>query len=199
MKATTVNGDTGRRETSPVASAPATVHFVLQGKGGVGKSFVASILGQYFQVRGRDVRCFDTDPVNQTFAQYRELGVERLDLLADGSIDQRAFDGLVERLLTEDECFVVDNGASTFIPMWNYILETGAVVQAQPLPWTAGLKNRKRDMSFEQPCVIASPCKVNAYPYSRTLRRTDDYVQVSKDVDQCWRSVATRPSVMSSG
>lgn len=127
MKAATVNGDTGQRETNPVTSAPATVHFVLQGKGGVGKSFVASILGQYFQVRGRDVRCFDTDPVNQTFAQYRDLGVERLDLLSDGSIDQRAFDGLVERLLTEEGCFVVDNGASTFIPMWNYILENDVV------------------------------------------------------------------------
>jgi adenylylsulfate kinase-like enzyme len=127
MKAATVNGDTGRRETSSVTSAPATVHFVLQGKGGVGKSFVASILAQYFQARGRNVRCFDTDPVNQTFAQYRELGVERLDLLADGNIDQRAFDGLVERLLTEEGCFVVDNGASTFIPMWNYILENDVV------------------------------------------------------------------------
>ncbi|MBN9657082.1 MAG: conjugal transfer protein TraL [Acidobacteria bacterium] len=127
MKTATANGDAGRREISPVASAPATVHFVLQGKGGVGKSFVASILGQYFQTRGREVRCFDTDPVNQTFAQYRELGVERLDLLVDGSIDQRAFDGLVERLLTEEGCFVVDNGASTFIPMWNYILENDVV------------------------------------------------------------------------
>ena len=68
MKSAMVNGDMGQREANPVTSAPATVHFVLQGKGGVGKSFVASILGQYFQVRGRDVRCFDTDPVNQTFA-----------------------------------------------------------------------------------------------------------------------------------
>ena len=50
MKAATVNGDTGRREANPLTGAPATVHFVLQGKGGVGKSFVASILGQYFQV-----------------------------------------------------------------------------------------------------------------------------------------------------
>jgi hypothetical protein len=69
----------------------------------------------------------DTDPVNQTFAQYGELEVRRLDLLVDGTIDQRAFDGLIERLLTEDDVFVVDNGASTFIPMWNYVLENDVV------------------------------------------------------------------------
>jgi hypothetical protein len=110
--------------TVTTAAADETaVHLVLQGKGGVGKSLVASILGQYFLTRGRRVRCVDTDPVNQTFAQYRALAVRRLELLSDGGIDQRGFDTLMERLLTEDGVFVVDNGASTFIPMWNYILE----------------------------------------------------------------------------
>jgi hypothetical protein len=127
MKTTALNGvvaEICRTESTTTASA---VHFVLQGKGGVGKSFVASILGQYFRERNKHVNCVDTDPVNQTFAQYRDLVVQRLDLLADGAIDQRAFDGLVERLLTEDGLFVVDNGASTFIPMWNYILENDLV------------------------------------------------------------------------
>lgn len=103
------------------------VHLILQGKGGVGKSLVAAILAQYFGQRGRDVHCVDTDPVNQTFAQYRELDVARLDLLCDGVIDPRVFDALMERLLTEAGVFVVDNGASTFIPMWNYILENDVV------------------------------------------------------------------------
>lgn len=110
------------------AGTETTVHLVLQGKGGVGKSLVASILAQYFiQQNGQAVHCVDTDPVNQTFAQYRELGVRRLELLSDGSIDQRAFDGLMERLLTEEGVFVVDNGSSTFIPMWNYILENDVI------------------------------------------------------------------------
>lgn len=103
------------------------VHLILQGKGGVGKSLVAAILAQYFGHHGRDVHCVDTDPVNQTFAQYRELAVDRLDLLAEGTIDPRVFDTLMERLLTEGGVFVVDNGASTFIPMWNYILENDVV------------------------------------------------------------------------
>ena len=100
-----------------------TVHLSLQGKGGVGKSLVASVLAQYLQHKGEDVCCIDTDPVNQTFSQYAKLGAVHLRLLDQGRIDPRAFDQLMERLLTEDGVFVVDNGASTFIPLWHYILE----------------------------------------------------------------------------
>jgi hypothetical protein len=111
-------------QEGPIAVASASVHLVLQGKGGVGKSLVASILAQYFQPRnGRAVHCVDTDPVNRTLAQYEELRAQPLDLLHDGVVDQRAFDGLMERLLTEEGTFVVDSGAATFIPLWNYILE----------------------------------------------------------------------------
>src|SRR4051812_14654472 len=37
-----------------------SIHLSLQGKGGVGKSLVASILAQYFRARGLAVRCIDT-------------------------------------------------------------------------------------------------------------------------------------------
>lgn len=110
--------------TEPCRNA---IHLSLQGKGGVGKSFIASILAQYFGARGKRIRCIDTDPVNTTLFQYKALGVSRLELLQDGSIDQRGFDVLMECLLTEDATFVVDNGASTFIPLWSYILENNAV------------------------------------------------------------------------
>jgi hypothetical protein len=100
-----------------------SIHLSLQGKGGVGKSLVASILAQYFRDRGREVRCIDTDPINTTLFQYKALDVSRLELLRDSTIDQRGFDRLIERLLTEDSTFVVDNGAATFIPLWSYILE----------------------------------------------------------------------------
>lgn len=103
------------------------IHLSLQGKGGVGKSFIASILAQYFGARGKAIRCIDTDPVNTTLFQYKALGVSRLELLRDGGIDQRGFDVLMERLLTEDVTFVVDNGASTFIPLWSYMLENNAM------------------------------------------------------------------------
>src|SRR3954462_14442279 len=89
-----------------------TIHLSLQGKGGVGKSLVASILAQYLLDRGKTVRCIDTDPVNKTLSQYRGLPTEQLKLLRDGGVDQRGFDGLMEHLLTDHGAiFVVDNGA----------------------------------------------------------------------------------------
>jgi len=100
-----------------------TIHLSLQGKGGVGKSLTASILAQYLIGRGISVQCIDTDPVNRTLTQYEGLAVQPLKLLRDGGIDQRGFDALIEMILTTDATFVVDNGASTFIPFWNYILE----------------------------------------------------------------------------
>ena len=90
-------------------------------------ALVASILAQYFEHRGRNVQCFDIDSVNHTLSQYKALRHQRLDLLREGGIDQRGFDALMERLLAEDGTFVVDNGASTFIPLWNYILENNVV------------------------------------------------------------------------
>ena len=104
-----------------------TIHLSLQGKGGVGKSLVASILAQYFLHHGVEVHCLDTDPVNQTFSQYSALGAEHLELMRDGKIDSRGFDALMERLLTEDGIFIVDNGASTFIPLWSYIVENNVL------------------------------------------------------------------------
>ena len=105
------------------------IHLTLQGKGGVGKSLIASVLAQYFREHGRDVRCVDTDPVNRTLAQYSALGADRLNLRDEHNrIDQRSFDTLMERFLTEDGAtFVVDNGASTFLPLWHYLLENSAL------------------------------------------------------------------------
>lgn len=107
--------------------AGTAVHLSLQGKGGVGKSLVASIVAQYLAHSGAEVKCVDTDPVNQTFSQYGALRASHLRLLSEGRIDARAFDGLMDRLLTEEGVFVVDNGASTFVPLWHYILENNVV------------------------------------------------------------------------
>ena len=121
-KATIANGTNGIEPTG-------AIHLTLQGKGGVGKSLVASVLAQDLREKGKEVRCIDTDPVNRTFAQYGALGADRLNLRDEHNrIEQRAFDSLIERFLTEDDAtFVVDNGASTFLPLWHYLLENKAL------------------------------------------------------------------------
>ncbi len=105
------------------------IHLTLQGKGGVGKSLIASILAQYLRSSGHDVKCIDTDPVNRTLAQYSALGADKLSLRDEHNrIDQRSFDLLMERFLTESGAtFVVDSGASTFLPLWHYLLENNAL------------------------------------------------------------------------
>lgn len=108
------------------------VDLILQGKGGVGKSLIASLLAQHFQMRGFDpLLAIDTDPVNATFAGYTAFKVEPLIIMEDDDINPRAFDKLIERILTEGEegarAAVVDNGASTFVPLCSYMLQNGVI------------------------------------------------------------------------
>ena len=114
-------------KTEGSGSSSTSIHISLQGKGGVGKSLISAILSQYLSSKGQDVRGVDADPVNQTLAEYKGLAVNLLNLLKEGNVDQREFDLLMERFLTESGTFVVDTGASTFIPLWHYTLENQAL------------------------------------------------------------------------
>lgn len=103
------------------------VHFVLQGKGGVGKTFVASLLAQYHMENDRDVVCIDTDPVNATFSGYQGFPVSRLELTEGNEVNPRKFDQLMKQLVEEDSHFVIDNGAASFLPLFNYLVENDAI------------------------------------------------------------------------
>lgn len=107
------------------------VHFVLQGKGGVGKSLFSAFLAQFLQDKVEVVNCFDTDPVNQTLKNYQALNAEHINLMQGSKIDERNFDVLMERLLSEEGIFVIDNGASSFVPLSNYLIENHAIKMLQ--------------------------------------------------------------------
>jgi hypothetical protein len=104
-----------------------TVHFVLQAKGGIGKSFVSTLLAQYLINETGSARCFDTDQENTTFAHYSALSVRHISL-ADQSrvIDPKRFDSLMGSLLTDEGNFVVDTGANTFSNLLAYMVENEA-------------------------------------------------------------------------
>jgi len=113
-----------QKKTNGTNGQKPSVHVVLQAKGGVGKSFVAAIVAQYFLARKAAIRCFDADPGNATLAQYRALAAEHItDLIKGGVINQKGFDPLIEKLLDGAGTSIVDTGASTFLPFWNYVLE----------------------------------------------------------------------------
>src|SRR5207247_1813133 len=99
------------------------IHMSLQGKGGVGKSLAASVLAQYFMARGKPVHCIDADPVNKTLFQYRALE-SQASSTASGRRHRlphvRSVDGGTANRGRTLHC---DNGTSTFVPLWHYMLE----------------------------------------------------------------------------
>jgi hypothetical protein len=105
------------------------IHMILQGKGGVGKSFVAFLLAQHFLEREIRPICIDTDPVNQTFAGYQAFNAHKLKLMRGDDLDPRAFDQLIEQVVgAEDKSvFVIDNSSATFVPLCAWMLENKSV------------------------------------------------------------------------
>lgn len=109
----------------------AKIHMVLQGKGGVGKSMIAAIIAQYKASKDQTPICIDTDPVNATFESYKALNVQRLNIMDDDEINTRNFDALVELIAPSVSDVIIDNGASSFVPLSHYLIsnEVPAVLQ----------------------------------------------------------------------
>jgi len=96
------------------------VHLSPQGKG-----VIASFLAHFYKSRGADAISVHTDPTNPTISQYAALGAQHL----------------LKSILGSDESFIVDNGASTFIPLWHYLVESGAA---------SVLRETNRKLAFTQ-------------------------------------------------
>lgn len=109
----------------------AKVHIILQGKGGVGKSMIAAALAQYKISMGQSPVCIDTDPVNATFEGYKALKVRRLHIMDGDEINTRNFDALVEMIAGAEGDVIIDNGASSFVPLSHYLIsnEVPALLQ----------------------------------------------------------------------
>ncbi|MDR1613556.1 MAG: hypothetical protein LBT97_12360 [Planctomycetota bacterium] len=103
----------------------ALINVTLGTKGGIGKSFVAALLAQYLMdnVLAKSPICVDLDYVTQTFANYRGLEVQYIDLETDGDIEKRKFDTFVYRIADaeDDDVFVIDCGGNTYKALMNYM------------------------------------------------------------------------------
>lgn len=107
-----------------------TVHFVLQGKGGIGKTLVSSLVAQYIKDKHPNtLQCFDTDQENATLAAYKALNVTPVDVMnEDRTINRKMFDKmLLEILAATDKNVVIDNGANTFSPLMSYLMENSFI------------------------------------------------------------------------
>ncbi|WP_224014104.1 hypothetical protein [Paraburkholderia tropica] len=105
-----------------------TVNFVLQGKGGIGKSLVAKMLAAWFTKIAAPVKCYDLDQENTTLADHKSLSAVHLNVMrADLTIDPKQFDELmVEILESEGTNYVIDVGANTFSPLMAYLISNNA-------------------------------------------------------------------------
>lgn len=113
---------------------PRTLHLVMQGKGGIGKTLISMFLAHYLLEQGQPLALVDTDPVNASFSSLAPVPVAHVNLYrGKHRIDTLALDTLIERIATEDADFVVDNGAASFLPFSEYLIENealGALLQA---------------------------------------------------------------------
>ena len=100
----------------------AKIHITMQGKGGVGKSFISATSAQYKYHKGQSPLCIDTDPINATFHGFKSLNVERLDIMEGDEINPRRFDELIEKIAISSEDVIIDNGASSFVPLSHYLI-----------------------------------------------------------------------------
>jgi hypothetical protein len=99
------------------------VHFIMNGKGGVGKSTVGAFIANYLRHIKEPVVCVDADPLNATLAGYKAFAARRIELMNGAALDEAQFDRAAEMFLTEEAHFIVDTGASAFIPVSNYLIE----------------------------------------------------------------------------
>jgi hypothetical protein len=102
-----------------------SAHFVLQGKGGIGKTFVSSLLAQWIEETAPGtLEGYDADQENATFAAYKGLNVKEVDVMkADRTIDRKMFDSMLLKIFDSRKNVVVDTGANTFSPLMSYLME----------------------------------------------------------------------------
>jgi hypothetical protein len=99
------------------------VHFIMNSKGGVGKSHVCWLLKQFYDDQGIPCLGFDVDATTASFSSFKSLKVSRIELLRDNRIDPRLFDEVLESSLSEDAEIIVDTGASSYAEWAHYLIE----------------------------------------------------------------------------
>lgn len=154
---------------APVAlPAVRQVHFALNPKGGVGKSFISSLVAQYLRSRKEPVICFDADATTATFSGFKALNVQRVEMRDGRTIDERRLDEIMDPLLQNDSHIVLDTGASTYTVFANYLIENDVMA--------AVLANGKR--------VVVNAIIAGGASLIETLSEFDDLAkQLPPDVD----------------
>lgn len=101
-----------------------TAHFVMQSKGGAGKSLCSMLLAQYLNEKDSTLKIIDTGPFHYTLEKYEALNVENIKSLNKrGNLDQKVFDKLINKFLSNKSPMLVDTSSADFLSINNYIIE----------------------------------------------------------------------------
>lgn len=98
------------------------VHIVMQAKGGVGKTFISWVMGQYLREKHPKLLVVDTDPSNQSLSIYKSLKPIFVDLLeGKRNIEVGSLDKLFELISSTEDDLVIDTGSSSFVQLNTFL------------------------------------------------------------------------------
>mgnify|MGYP002655759749 FL=1 len=115
-----------------------SLHFVMQSKGGAGKSVCAILLSQYSVERlDGKVHLVDTDPNNKTLGAFKALNVDKLEIIKnvglEKEIDSSMFDQFISTFAESDEPMVVDTGSGEYLAITSYLISNDMLNQLSDL------------------------------------------------------------------
>lgn len=98
------------------------VHIVMQAKGGVGKTFISWIMGQFLREKHPKLLIVDTDPTNQSLSIYKNLKPMFVDFLEGRrNIEVGQLDKLFDLITTSEDDLVIDTGSSSFVQLNTFL------------------------------------------------------------------------------
>lgn len=101
-----------------------TAHFIMQSKGGAGKSVVSVLLAQYLKAVDENLMLIDTDPSNKTLGEYSQLDVKKIEVLNKRKlVDQGKFDDFMSEFLGGNKPMLVDTGSGDFLAINGYMIQ----------------------------------------------------------------------------
>jgi len=186
------------------------VNFILQSKGGIGKSLVAVLLFQYLQERGVKVIGLDVDPLNATFGNFASLMIIKMNIMDGDDIDARLFDELVDSALqlSQGEHLVVDSGTSSFVKLFAYlktndafgiIQEAGHTVRLHPVIAGSDMAKesflRVRDFAVAFPAVQQVVWKNYFFGPVELLGKTFEETDLYVDFQELFYALVTIPNL----
>ena len=122
--------DTEKTEKKPF------LHIACTGKGGAGKSTVASILAQIlWHITGQRPLVLDLDVSNPSICRFSALGATFVNVTDDEmGIVPAKFDQVIETILDSDaQHIVLDVGAPTYLSFMQYMVKEDGLAVLKPL------------------------------------------------------------------